>query len=41
MTFKLVDRSLKHLKEIMEDVLVWVEFFFILTDFNVLDTVED
>ena len=41
MTFKLVDKSIMHLKGILEDVLVKVEKFLILIDFIALDIPKD
>ena len=40
-TFQLADRSLKHPRGIIEDVLVKVDKFIFLTDFIVLDMEED
>ena len=40
-TLKLVDRSLKHLRGVIEDVLVKVDKFIFLADFIVLEMEED
>lgn len=41
MILELMDRSIRHPREIIEDVLVWVENFIFPVDFVIVDVDED